>query len=44
MILEVGKYYTQFDVEYKCIRSSEGQGFYADLAGVIGNYVELVNS
>lgn len=41
MILDLGKYYTQYDVKYKCIRSSEGQGFYADLAGVVGNYVEL---
>lgn len=41
MVLEVGKYYEQYDVEYECIRSSEGQGFYADLAGVVGNYVTV---
>lgn len=41
MILELGKFYEQYDVEYECIRSSEGQGFYADLAGVVGNYVKV---
>lgn len=41
MVLELGKFYDQYDVKYECIRSSEGQGFYADLAGVVGNYVKV---
>lgn len=43
MVLEQGKYYTQYDVKYQCIRSSEGMGFYANLADVVGNYVMVVN-
>ncbi len=35
-----GKYYTQNDVIYLCIRSS-GQPLYHDLSALVGNYVEV---
>lgn len=36
-----GLYYTQYDVLYRCIRSS-GQPLYHDLALLVGSYVEVV--
>lgn len=36
-----GLYYTQYDVLYRCTRSS-GQPLYHDLANLVGNYVEVV--
>ena len=35
-----GKYYSQFDVIYRGIRDS-GVGIFADLASLVGNYVEV---
>ena len=35
-----GKYYSQFDIIYRGIRDS-GAGIFADLASLIGNYVEV---
>ena len=35
-----GKYYSQFDVIYRGIRDS-GAGIFADLASLVGNYVEV---
>lgn len=42
MAIENGKYYTQFDVEYLCIRDSINP-LYNNLADLIGIYVEVVN-
>lgn len=36
-----GKYYTQDDVTYLCIRSS-GQPLHHDLSALVGSYVEIV--
>ena len=36
-----GKYYTQYDVTYLCIRSS-GQPLHHDLSALVGSYVEIV--
>lgn len=36
-----GLYYTQYDVLYRCIRSS-GQPLYHDLSPLVGSYVEVV--
>lgn len=36
-----GLYYTQYDVLYRCIRSS-GQPLYHDLSLLVGSYVEVV--
>ena len=36
-----GKYYSQYDVVYLCIRDS-GQPLYHDLIVLVGNYVEVV--
>lgn len=41
MALENGKYYTQYDVEYLCIRDS-GNPIYNDLRDLINIYVEVV--
>ena len=41
MALIEGKYYSQFDVVYICTRST-GQPVYANLADLIGHYVEIV--
>lgn len=38
-----GLYYTQYDVLYRCIRSS-GQPLYHDLSLLVGNYVEVVSN
>lgn len=38
-----GLYYTQYDVLYRCIRSS-GQPLYHDLSLLVGNYVEVVGN
>lgn len=35
-----GKYYTQYDVIYLCIRDS-GQPLYHDLSALVGHYVEV---
>lgn len=42
MALENGKYYTQYDVLYLCIRDS-GVPLYNDLRDLVGNYVEVVS-
>ena len=42
LALEVGKYYTQNNVIYKCIRATEIP-IYNDLKDVVGNYVEVYN-
>lgn len=36
-----GLYYTQYDVLYRCIRSS-GQPLYHDLSLLVGSYVEVI--
>lgn len=41
MELFEGKYYSQGDVTYKCIRST-GQAVYANLSELVGIYVEVV--
>lgn len=41
MELEEGKYYTQYDVVYLCIRSS-GTPVYHDLSALVGLYVQVV--
>lgn len=41
MILEVGKYYKQDNVTYKCIRNSE-IALVQDLSALVGHYVEVV--
>lgn len=41
MVLENGKYYMQYDVEYLCIRDS-GNPIYNDLRDLINIYVEVV--
>lgn len=41
MTLEEGKYYTQNNVLYLCIRNSGGP-LYHDLSALINNYVEVV--
>lgn len=38
-----GLYYIQYDVLYRCIRSS-GQPLYHDLSLLVGNYVEVVSN
>lgn len=40
MAIENEKYYTQYDVEYLCIRDSV-IALYADLKDLVGNYVQL---
>lgn len=40
MILELGKYYTQRDLIYKCTRDS-GIPLTQELSGLVGHYVEL---
>lgn len=41
MEIHQGKYYTQYDVTYLCIRSS-GQPLHHDLSALVGSYVEIV--
>lgn len=41
MEIEEGKYYTQYDVLYKCTRSS-GTALTHDLSSLVGIYVELI--
>lgn len=41
MVLEEGKYYTQFDVLYICTRDSV-IGINADLKDLVGNYVNII--
>lgn len=41
MRLEVGKYYTQFDVVYRCTRDT-GVPVYNNLSDLVGLYVELI--
>lgn len=41
MVIYNGKYYTENNILYKCIRDS-GIPLYTTLASVVGNYVELV--
>lgn len=41
MEIEEGKYYTQYDVLYKCTRSS-GTALVHDLSSLVGIYVEIV--
>lgn len=41
LILNLGKYYSDKGVLYRCIRDS-GIGIHADLSALVGNYVEVV--
>lgn len=43
MEIEEGKYYTQYNVLYKCTRSS-GTALVHDLYDLRGHYVELIES
>lgn len=42
MVLELGKIYTQDGIIYECIRDSQGVKIVQDLAGLVGNYVKVI--
>ena len=41
LVLNLGKYYKDKGVVYRCIRDS-GVGIHADLSALVGNYVEVI--
>lgn len=43
MVLELGKFYTQDGITYECIRDSQGVKIVQDLAGLVDNYVAIVD-
>lgn len=42
MVLELGKFYIQDGVVYECIRDSQGVKIVQDLAGLVDNYVKII--
>lgn len=42
VVLELGKFYIQDEVVYECIRDSQGVKIVQDLAGLVDNYVKII--